>query len=399
MADIKISQLTAKGTAIASTDLIEISQSDGAGGYITKSVTGANIIGSKQDTLISGTNIKTINSTTLLGSGNLAVQPTLVSGTNIKTINSNSILGSGDLVITGGVSSVSATTPVVATGTTTPVISLASSYGDTQNPYGSKTANNILAAPNGTSGVPTFRAIVGADIPTLNQNTTGTAANVTGIVAVANGGTGTATPSLVAGTNVTITGTFPNQTIAASGGGGGSSTGLQSAVYSSLFSFRTSNALTASSATNHSLSSASMQYVPYIPNTTFTCVEFGINVITAQATGLARICVYSSSNNEPTNLLYSSTDLDCSTTGAKSVISSFVFTQGTIYWLGIQTNVNSISFTGLQSTSCIPLSCTVSGTQHTSWSQTGLTYASGAPSVASIATFIASSSIQITMKK
>ena len=220
MADIKISQLTAKGTTIASTDLIEISESDGAGGYVTKSVTGANIIGSKQDTLISGTNIKMVNSTTLLGSGNLAVQPTLVSGTNIKTINSNSILGSGDLVITGGVSSVSATTPVVATGTTTPVISLASSYGDTQNPYGSKTANNILAAPNGTAGVPTFRAIVGADIPTLNQNTTGTAANVTGIVALANGGTGTATPSLVAGTNITITGSFPNQTIAASGSAG-----------------------------------------------------------------------------------------------------------------------------------------------------------------------------------
>jgi len=220
MADLKISQLTAKGSAIANTDLLEISESDGAGGYVTKSVTGANIIGSKQNTLISGTNIKTINSTTLLGSGDLTVQPTLVSGTNIKTINSNSILGSGDLVITGGVTSVSATTPVVATGTTTPVISLASGYGDTLNPYASKTANNILAAPNGSSGVPTFRAIVGADIPTLNQNTTGTASNVTGIIAVANGGTGTATPSLVAGTNITVTGTFPNQTITASGAAG-----------------------------------------------------------------------------------------------------------------------------------------------------------------------------------
>jgi hypothetical protein len=220
MADLKISQLTAKGTAIAATDLVEISESDGAGGYVTKSVTGANILSSKQDTLISGTNIKTINSTTILGSGNLAVQPTLVSGTNIKTINSNSILGSGDLVISSGVTSVSATTPVVATGTTTPVISLASNYGDTQNPYASKTANNILAAPNGSSGVPTFRAIVGADIPTLNQNTTGTASNVTGIVAVANGGTGTATPSLVAGTNITVTGTFPNQTITATGTAG-----------------------------------------------------------------------------------------------------------------------------------------------------------------------------------
>jgi len=45
-----------------------------------------------------------------------------------------------------------------------------------------------------------------------------------GQLAVANGGTGTATPSLVAGTNVTISGTWPNQTINSSGGGGGSST-------------------------------------------------------------------------------------------------------------------------------------------------------------------------------
>jgi hypothetical protein len=203
----------------------------------------------------------------------------------------------------------------------------------------------------------------------------------------------------VAGTNVTITGTFPNQTINSSGGGGGGSTGLQSAVYSSLFTLYTSNSLTAGSATGHTLSSASMQYVPYIPNTTFTCVEFAINVITAQVTGLARICVYSSSNNQPTNLLYSSTDLICSTTGTKSVISSFVFTQGTIYWLGIQTNVNSISFTGLNGICSIPLSCSATGTQHTSWAQIGLTYASGAPSVANVNTFVSSSSIHISMKK
>lgn len=73
---------------------------------------------------------------------------------------------------------------------------LATAYGDTINPYASKTANYFLAAPNGVAGAPTFRAIVAADIPTLNQNTTGTASNVTGTVAVANGGTGlTSTPA------------------------------------------------------------------------------------------------------------------------------------------------------------------------------------------------------------
>ncbi len=39
---------------------------------------------------------------------------------------------------------------------------------------------------------------------------------LSGILSVAGGGTGTATPGLVAGTNVTITGTWPDQTIAAS---------------------------------------------------------------------------------------------------------------------------------------------------------------------------------------
>lgn len=51
----------------------------------------------KQDTLVSGTNIKTINSNSILGDGNVEVQPTLVSGTNIKTVNSVSLLGSGNI--------------------------------------------------------------------------------------------------------------------------------------------------------------------------------------------------------------------------------------------------------------------------------------------------------------
>jgi len=73
MANKKISQLTAKGTALAATDLVEISESDGAGGYVTKSVTGANVQSGLQATLVSATNIKTINSNTILGSGDLVI--------------------------------------------------------------------------------------------------------------------------------------------------------------------------------------------------------------------------------------------------------------------------------------------------------------------------------------
>lgn len=43
MAEKKISQLTAKGAALATTDLLVVSESAGGGSYVTKSVTGANI--------------------------------------------------------------------------------------------------------------------------------------------------------------------------------------------------------------------------------------------------------------------------------------------------------------------------------------------------------------------
>jgi hypothetical protein len=71
----------------------------------------------------------------------------------------------------GTVTAVTATAPVVSSGGTAPDISLAVGYGDTQNPYAAKTANYVLASPNGSSGVPTFRALVAADIPVLSYGT------------------------------------------------------------------------------------------------------------------------------------------------------------------------------------------------------------------------------------
>lgn len=73
-------------------------------GYITSSaltpyLTSATAASTYQTTLVSGTSIKTVNSTSLLGSGDVAVQPTLVSGINIKTVNSTSLLGSGDVAV------------------------------------------------------------------------------------------------------------------------------------------------------------------------------------------------------------------------------------------------------------------------------------------------------------
>lgn len=107
----------------------------GSGGGIWGSITGIlssqtdlqSALNAKQATLVSGTNIKTINGNSVLGTGDLAVggssawgsitgtlssqtdlqsalnskQATLVSGTNIKTINGSSVLGIGDLTVGG----------------------------------------------------------------------------------------------------------------------------------------------------------------------------------------------------------------------------------------------------------------------------------------------------------
>ena len=103
--------------------------------YYTKTQVDTKLNG-KQNTLVSGTNIKTINGNSLLGSGNITIQggaseadlenyytktetdnllenkasktqlsskqDKLISGTNIKTINGSSLLGSGNITIQGG---------------------------------------------------------------------------------------------------------------------------------------------------------------------------------------------------------------------------------------------------------------------------------------------------------
>lgn len=167
---------------------------------------------------------------------------------------------------------------------------------------------------------------------------------------------------------------------AAGGGGGGTATGLQTPVFGSLFGMPT-YAGTNCSSMNSWATTNSMTYYPYIPNVSFTCTQFAITVNTPQATGLARICVYSSVNGQPGNLLYNSVDLDCSTSGSKTVVSSFAFTQGTVYWLALQVNVAAIQINAISNAALLPVG-NLFGNPLTCLLQVGLTYASGAPSVA-----------------
>lgn len=102
-------------------------------GYITSSalsgyLTSAVAASTYQPILVSGTNIKTVNSTTLLGSGNIAVQPTLVSGSNIKTLNNIPILGVGNINLFYPIINTSGS---VVTGTTANTVSTSNTVSST----------------------------------------------------------------------------------------------------------------------------------------------------------------------------------------------------------------------------------------------------------------------------
>lgn len=139
----------------------------------------------------------------------------IVQGTTTKKVTVANLRGTAVTAVTG-------TAPVVSSGGTTPAISMPAATG---------LVNGYLTSAdwttfNGKQPAGSYLVSGGA----LGTPSSGTATNltglplttgVTGILQQANGGTGTATPSLVAGTNVSITGTWPNQTINSSGGGGG----------------------------------------------------------------------------------------------------------------------------------------------------------------------------------
>jgi hypothetical protein len=100
----------------------------------------------------------------------------------------------------GGVTSVSFVnangfTGAVSTPTTTPAITINSGPGSVSS--------------------------VGATVPLQSSGGNTPVISFTGILPVANGGSGSASPSLVAGANITVSGAWPNQQIDASGGGGG----------------------------------------------------------------------------------------------------------------------------------------------------------------------------------
>jgi hypothetical protein len=94
---------------------------------------------------------------------------------------------------------------------------------------------------------------------------------------------------------------------------------------------------------------------PFIPANSLTISNLIINIPNATVGAVIRILVYSDSNGVPSSKLIESTDLDASRSGDKTFTTSYTFTAGTTYWLGIYTNM-ALSVIIIEPGNAIPIS-------------------------------------------
>ncbi len=128
----------------------------------------------------------------------------------------------------GGVPSISSTLPAAVQGNITSTGTLGNtSISGTLSATGALAFGTPVPVSGGGTGIGTLSGFVyGNGTSAMSASATIPASVLTGTVAVANGGTGTASPALVAGTNVTITGSWPNQTITSAGLGNASASSV-----------------------------------------------------------------------------------------------------------------------------------------------------------------------------
>lgn len=119
---------------------------------------------------------------------------TISIGGNSSTKTIDFKLPASGAVTSVGLKTDSSTSSIFANTTNNVTGSPITSSGNFTLTLSSQSPHVFLGGPtSGVAAVPAFRTLVASDIPTLNQNTTGTAANVSGVVAIAHGGTNSST--------------------------------------------------------------------------------------------------------------------------------------------------------------------------------------------------------------
>lgn len=190
----------------------------GSGGGITQGQLNDTAAAIRADFPVAGSGTVTDVAALTLGTTGTDLNSSVASGTTTPVItlnvptasasNRGALAASDWTLFNAKQAAISVTSPITLTGVSVGMVNQG-------------TATTVLHG--NASGNPSFSSIVNADI---TNSTIDLTTKVTGILPVSNGGTGTATPSITAGTNITsVTGTWPNVTInAATQGGGGSYT-------------------------------------------------------------------------------------------------------------------------------------------------------------------------------
>lgn len=285
--------MTPKGANLEGSDLLEVSTLE-SGSYVTRSITGQEIIDAASGTGVTNITVNAPLATTGGTTPDLSIseadgttdgyltavdwstfngkQAALVSGTNIKTIEGQSLLGAGNINLTAtdvGLGNVDNTS-------------------DANKPVSTATQTALNAKQN-----------------TLTLTTTGTSGPATLVADTLN---------------------IPQY------GGGGGAMGIH-ALVKPISGRRLGYALGAST-TGANFTLARLTLVPFIPAYTFTISEILMNCNILGVGALCRLLIYSDNNGFPDAKLFESADLNLSTTGFKVATLTFTFNAGTTYWLG-----------------------------------------------------------------
>ena len=265
MADVKISQLPAATTPLAGTEQIPLVQSTTTKQITVSDLLTAANLGTPTAINLTNATVVPVNQATgvlpVANGGSGTATPNIVGGTNIavsgawpnQTIsaigtaagdvtgpasatdnavarfdnvtgqviqNSGVIINDSGEITVGVWKGTEITVPYGGTGvaTLTGIVK-----GNGVNAFSAATAGTDYVAPGGALGTPssgTATNLTGLPLTT----------GVTGLLPVANGGTGTATPAIVAGANITVSGSWPNQTINATAGSSGTVTSVGTGI-------------------------------------------------------------------------------------------------------------------------------------------------------------------------
>jgi hypothetical protein len=168
--------------------------------------------------------------------------------------------------------------------------------------------------------------------------------------------TGTSGPATLVGSTLNI----PEY----AGGGGSGLQGIHS-VMPLISGDATTFTVTSPTWSGTNWNNSRLVLVPYIPAQTINsdALQYFVNINVAGS--LCRLLIYSDLNGVPNTKLYESSDINCSTTGLKTVLNSFTFNSGTRYWIAFHGGLISSGTINVTGAGMMPIKSSGTSTPQT----------------------------------